>query len=357
MPCAGGADLPKTEYVECEYLHFHSVYAIAILCLVSVWIGMHLASLALMYVKLRQKIILAGQPHYNAIIVVGNILCLACIILAFGDQTTFKCRAKEILVSQGFTMTYLTMALKAYRIDAIFNNKTLIPKQISEAQLIPVIMCGILFDWVLFLIQNQFEPTFGVDRMKEAWFGSYEMNVCTSSGIGVRTLTFAYKATVLIFATVYAYKTRRVSHEFSEARLLFSVIYTCALLGVIGTILTLQANLSSLATAAILAVFVLFCTMMNLVLILPRTLRAYGFNGFNGVWPVSVDMTKQLHTLSAITASPIVGSPPDGLTKTTRSPGMTKNSSVATRSFEYGTGSAEATGEDKLRCRHCGKPR
>ena len=88
-------------------------------------IAIHVVMAFFLFLKRGEKVIKAGQLQFNYIIIVGDIICLSYIFLASGEATDDLCMTRPIIVSLGFTMTFVAMALKAWRIDNIFNNAIL----------------------------------------------------------------------------------------------------------------------------------------------------------------------------------------------------------------------------------------
>ena len=104
-----------------------------------------------LFLKRGEKVIKAGQLQFNYIIIVGDIICLSYIFLASGEATDDLCMTRPIIVSLGFTMTFVAMALKAWRIDNIFNNAILM-KSKPLKEFLMYWLIAVVLDALLFLI-------------------------------------------------------------------------------------------------------------------------------------------------------------------------------------------------------------
>ncbi len=274
--CYGGLPLPATSSVECKYVPGESGMAVAFSVIAGISIAVHLVLLALMFIKSEDKVIKAGQPIFNYLVILGDIVCLCFIFVATGEASDDLCMARPIMVSLGTTISFVAMTIKAYRIDQIFNNN-LVAQVKGLNTVLGYWAAAVLLDAVLFLVYGLVSPIEKTSVVDIESFGPVQHFNCIAGGDTFTVMIVAYKVFLLGIGSMYAYRTRNVSKQFSEAKPLFIVIYNTALMGTIGCGLILSGQLGTAAAMVLQSMAIFIVTTANMaILILPRLLKAMG---------------------------------------------------------------------------------
>ena len=274
--CYGGESLPRPKSIECKYVPEDSSLATAFGVIAGIGIAIHVVTAVFLFLKRGEKVIKAGQLQFNYIIIVGDIICLSYIFIASGEATDDLCMTRPIIVSLGFTMTFVAMALKAWRIDNIFNNAILM-KSKPLKEFLMYWLIAVVLDALLFLIYGIVNPIKRQVNFEEETFGPVSHVECVAGSDSFTVMIVAYKVAIAGFGAMYAWKTRNISKQFSEAKPLFLVIYNTMLIGTIGCGLVLSGQLATDAGYIVECLFIFIGTTANIVmLILPRVLKALG---------------------------------------------------------------------------------
>ena len=277
--CYGGSPLPGKKSVECKYVPGESGMAVAFSVLAGIGIFVHLVAFATMFLKSDDKAIKAGQPIFNYLVILGDIICLCYVFISSGAPTDELCMSRPIIVSLGFTVSFVAMSIKAYRIDQIFNNN-LVAEVKGLSTVVSYWGFAVVIDAVLFLVYGIVSPIEKTATVDIESFGPVSHFECRAGGDTFTVMVVAYKVFLLGIGSMYAWKTRNVSKQFSEAKPLFIVIYNTTLIGTIGCGLILSGQLGTQASMVLQSLAVFICTTANLViLIIPRILKAMGIIG------------------------------------------------------------------------------
>lgn len=271
--CYGGSPLPAATSVDCKHVPDDSALATAFSVLASIGIVVHVIMLAIILIKRKEKVVKAGQMHFNFLIIVGDIISLSYIFIASGEASDDLCMTRPIIVSLGFTISFVAMAIKAWRIDGIFNN-AILGKSKTVNEYLMYWLFAVLVDALLFMIYGLVNPIEKKVTIDVEPFGPVYHNQCVAGTGDFTVMIVAYKIVLLGLGTMYAWKTRNISKQFSEAKPLFIVIYNTTLIGTIGCGLVLSGQLGTDAGFIVEGLSIFICTTANIVLlILPRILK------------------------------------------------------------------------------------
>ena len=95
------------------------------LCVGAFAIAMMLIFIVIVFIYRLKPEMVMGQPPYLILCCIGGIIGITSMCIYPGDWDTNRCRLLATLPSIGFTVMTTSVVLKAWRVDAIFNNKSL----------------------------------------------------------------------------------------------------------------------------------------------------------------------------------------------------------------------------------------
>ena len=270
--CPTGGVLPAAFSVECDHIVMDSVISIVFMCLALVFITVLIAFIACSFLK--QFNMMAGQAMFLVTCNLGGILGLSTILIYPGEWTTSKCRLLVALPSLAFTTIFTSMVLKAWRIDAIFNNKTLLAARIGVVQVFTrfaYIMSLDLILIILFIFVNDVHQT---SHYKSVDGRQISFSECTTDGVYMGYILLLYKFLLLMYGVFLAVRVRKVSQDLSETKYIVYSIYSVAIVGIMGIYLYLFSDLDTEPAFTAFAICVLLVfTMPPCFMMTPRLLE------------------------------------------------------------------------------------
>ena len=270
--CPTGALLPAPFSVECDYIVTESNLSIVFITLSIFFVLVLLAFCG--FVMINQKRIMRGNTMFLIGCNLGGILGILTIVIYPGAWTTDKCRLMVALPSLAFTTIFTSMVLKAWRIDAIFNNKTLLAARIGLPQILSRFLSILCLDLVLifgFVFANNVHQT---SHYKSVDGRQVQYSECTTDGVYMGYILLLYKFLLLVYGVILAVRVRKVSQELSETKYIVYSIYSVAIVGIMGIYLYLFSDMETEAafTAFGICVLLIF-SMPSFFILTPRLIE------------------------------------------------------------------------------------
>ena len=275
--------------VDCDYIPYLSDVGQMFCILTGIFGCFQLVLLAWVCSLRRNLFMIAGQPLFYVLMMVGNFIALLFIPLSIGEWKSTGgnvvfCDLRWAFLCVGMTMSYTAIICKAYRIYAIFNN--LVPVKVVGKDLLPVWALVVLYDVVGFVCKYlTCESEFEVVEATYAE-GTYTSQRCAKHSDVFFVIILMHKVVIMVYGTYLCFNTKKVTGIFSEARSSAILIYNGIMISVTTTIILEFGQLTESERMMVLACSILFCSTGNtIVLVLPRLLKA------SGIW-ASDDLKK-----------------------------------------------------------------
>ena len=269
--CDTGISLPLAVTVECDYVHIDSDVSMAMLTIGALAIALMLVFIVIISIYRARPEIVMGQPPFLILCCLGGIIGITSMCIYPGDWTTLRCRILATLPSIGFTVMTTSVVLKAWRVDAIFNNKSLYMINIGPLEMIKrfAIILGIdVLLLLLFILVNNvhasthFETTDGK---------LVDYTTCTADAFYFGYILLLFKFVLMLYGVMLALRVRSSKTDFSESKYIVYAIYNTAAVAIIGVYLYIFADLDVEPTYQAFGVctFLVF-TITPFIIVLPR---------------------------------------------------------------------------------------
>ena len=134
--CDTGITLPPPVSIECDHIVPDSDIGVAFFSIGIVGAAALVAFILVVLVKYSSPAFVMGQPPFLILCCIGGIVGISTISVYPGTWTTERCRLLAALPSVGFTIMLTSVVLKAWRVDAIFNNKSLYMMRIGAGEML-----------------------------------------------------------------------------------------------------------------------------------------------------------------------------------------------------------------------------
>lgn len=242
------ADLLKSNNdIHCEYVAIDSsigslittiALASALFCIVVLlWLFSHL----------KNESIKMSQPKFLMISVCGAvILCAGCFNLV-GANTDLNCMSRVYTFNLGFTIMFVPLFCKAYRVNAVFNNKALKKVKVSDLDLFKHISLLVSFEIVLLAIWTFYDPLKEVAGRNP----DFEESVCGYEKKGyIGVVNLAYKIALIAYGCLISYRTRNFNSGISEGWYVMGAMYQIGILGLL-TLILMALGIPASATSAV----------------------------------------------------------------------------------------------------------
>lgn len=226
-----------------------------------------LGTLAVLVWNRRKKVIRFSTASFCMIMISGCALgSTAAIPFAYVHE--ISCALRPMMLMAAFTMTYVPLILKTYRIFRIFRNGKITLVNISDSQLTRVFLGFVLVDIIIIVCWMGVPSAQPVPTYRGAL--SSLVQVCDSQyNSTIITIVVVYKSCILVVGIFFAYLTRNVPSLFNESTHIAQVFKSLVLATVVGvTLITFIKDQPSViyAIETLLMCFVSLATAFQLFL-------------------------------------------------------------------------------------------
>lgn len=229
-----------------------------------------LGTLAVLIWNRRKKVIRYSTASFCMIMISGCALG-ATSAIPFAYVNNVSCALRPTLLMLAFTMTYVPLILKTYRVFRLFHNGKITLVNISDSQLTKVFLGFVVIDVVIIacwlgISDAQPIPTMTVHSGKQR---SSQMTCESEYNTIIMTTVAVYKSCILVVGIFFAYLTRNVPSLFNESTHIAQVFKSLVLAVVVGvTIITFIVDQPAViyAIETLVMCFVSLATALQLFL-------------------------------------------------------------------------------------------
>ena len=273
--CDSGIFLPPPKMVECDHIMVDSDIAVALFAVGVVGIAVLAAFIILVLIKYNAPEMIMGQPPFLIVCCIGGIIGLSSILLYAGTWTTLRCRLLATLPSVGFTVMLTSVVLKAWRVDAIFNNKSLYMMNVGPGEMLKRFAGIVSIDIVLLLLFLLVNDVHASTHEETVEGKIVQYTECTADTTYFGYVCLLFKFVLMLYGVMLALRVRSANklNDFAESRFIMVSIYNTAAVALVGAYLVLFSDLDVEARYTAFSVCsLLIFTITPLVMIVPRVL-------------------------------------------------------------------------------------
>ena len=181
-----------------------------------------------------RKVIKYATSTFCIIMAIGATLG-AIAPIPYADSTESACMARPLLPMLAFTLFFVPLVLKTWRVHQLFQSKNFRKQSISDLKLIVMLSAFVLVDIIIYSIWMSTDAR-PVPTRNSVEGSNYQYTVeCTS---GANNSVFAavaiYKGFILLTGSILAYSTRKVPSLFNESKYIAQCQYVLILFMALG---------------------------------------------------------------------------------------------------------------------------
>ena len=220
--------MDKCSPISVDYFRIRNPWAITIILIASVGIILTWAVIIILTFNRSHAVVKASSRELISILLLGIHLCYVMPFFFIIKPSAPICAIRRFGVGFSFSMCFSALLVRTVRIHRIFNRETLTATLVCVKPLSQVV-----FAVVLVLVQVIISVIWlGVEQphVINVYSGvTGELKCNENSYVGL-SLTLGYNAILLALATVYAFLTRNVPHNFNETRFISLTVYSLAVI-------------------------------------------------------------------------------------------------------------------------------
>eukprot|EP00743_Colponemidia_sp_Colp-15_P003694 GILK01003986.1.p1 GENE.GILK01003986.1~~GILK01003986.1.p1 ORF type:complete len:822 (+),score=145.46 GILK01003986.1:31-2466(+) len=256
--CYGGSMLPTPTNIACDFVPLTSSTGLAFTVMSSLMITVGVALVGLVLANHKHAIFKRAQPLFLASIGLGSIMGYMAIMIQSVPKSDSVCLTQPPLLTFGFTLMFGSLFAKTFRIWKILENPKLRRVTVSTWHALGYLAIGLLADAVLLSLWFAVDPPRAVSvATAQPGIGTVNSLHCRSESSIFLVVILFYKLAVLIFGVLLAFKVRKLSSDFHEAKWMGMALYCMFLLSAVALPLLLAVDLSVMAFHVVLCICII----------------------------------------------------------------------------------------------------
>ena len=239
-----------------------------ILVIVALGVIMNIVVLLIMLVGRKKNIWKAAQPMFLAAFGASSIFVNLSTLVFLGENNPSTCLARPWVFNVAFTSLFAILFVKVHRVNALFNNKKMKKVRMGPMVLFRRVSMIIMCEVVIQLVWAIVDPNAAVVELGTGPQGEWvETIVCKSQSPAFAGIAIGFKAMLIIWGCILAWKTRNVHGAFAESKQIMMVMYQIGFLSLIVLLLYYFLNVSAASKVLIQAIVVLCVSLLSAILL------------------------------------------------------------------------------------------
>ena len=265
--------------LEQDHLQSNSPLYIVVILLAAFAITVNIiGGLLVLYLR-KSSMVKLSQPLFTWLIITGDILLDISAISLLGANTYFTCVTRLYLFNASFTLAFVPLLIKSWRVHILFNLNPLAKKKlISNWKLVLATLSFVITDILLLSISSYGigknpRPSSTTQLTKN---GAYaELTYCGYHNNSVLFATeLCYKGVLIVIACYYSIRIRNVVGAIAGSKTVFGIVYNTAFTCLV--IILITRSVTDTVTVIVCeALGICFCTLANAVLLVAPVLYHY----------------------------------------------------------------------------------
>ncbi|RLN86634.1 hypothetical protein BBJ28_00025404, partial [Nothophytophthora sp. Chile5] len=284
--CEGGAALPASVQINCEYMPASSPVFQVVTILAAMLTVLLLVAMVVVFLRREAPIIRRSQYEMLELILVGGIFTCGAAVAYGGRPTKLLCGLRPVLVSMGFTTIFGALVVKSLRVYRVFMRSAMKRVTVTLRMILKLLSFFYLVDVLIFVGWFSVDFPLPTVTTKEAteFRGSVDRITCNSSSFIFTALLIFWKAMLLFVGLYLSFLIRNVSVDFQESHWIFGSAVVVLVASVVILPLTYLVDLPAATYFVFLAGLLLFCTVLIMALmLLPKLMRLQESGGASTV--------------------------------------------------------------------------
>ncbi|KAJ0405234.1 hypothetical protein P43SY_006919 [Pythium insidiosum] len=222
--CVGGAKLPASVRIDCDFMPSSSPTFMAVAVVAGALIALQLAGVVFVFLFRNKPIIKRSQYEFLLLMLAGGILVCAAAIVYAGRPSNAVCAGRPLLISMGFTTVFGSLFVKSLRVYRVFMRTALKRVTVTMWMMIKVFAVFFFVDVLILAVWFIVDfPSPTVEYKPAPGFqGDVDRITCKSSSFMFTALLIFWKAMLLFLGLYISFLVRNVSADFQESIWIFA---------------------------------------------------------------------------------------------------------------------------------------
>ena len=257
--------------LEKDHLDVKSNLYAVVIALASLAMALNIAGGAFIIYLRKASMVKLSQPLFTILIIAGDILLDISAISLLGANTYFTCTTRLYLFNASFTLAFVPLLIKSWRVHILFNLNPLAKKKlISNWKLTLGTLSFVVLDVILLT-----STTFGIGKSPRnksstqlTTNGAYaELTFCGYHNNNVLFATeLCYKGLLILIACYYSIRIRNVVGAIAGGKTVFGIVYNTAFTCLV--IILITRSVTDTVTVIVCeALGICFCTIANAMML------------------------------------------------------------------------------------------
>jgi hypothetical protein len=239
-----------------------------VIVIVALGVLTNLVVLVIMLAGKSKNIWKAAQPVFLAAFGASSIFVNMSTLVFLGENTATTCLTRPWVFNIAFTSLFAILFIKVHRVNALFNNKKMKKVRMGPMVLMTRVATIVIVEVCIQLLWTLIDPNSATIQLGTGPQGEWvETVVCGSETAVFAIAAIGFKALLIVWGCVLAWKTRNVHGAFAESKQIMMVMYQIAFLSLIVLLLYYFLNVTNAAKVLIQAIVVLCVTLLSAILL------------------------------------------------------------------------------------------
>ncbi|KAG0200058.1 hypothetical protein BGX28_006774 [Mortierella sp. GBA30] len=255
---------------------FTSSIGMVIIAIAGLSILFSLATMGIVIVYRESQVIKASSPLFCCLELCGFILLYFSAIMALDIPTDAICLARPFTMNVGFVLVLSNIVAKNFRVYRIFHNIYVTKRVIRDSYLLKIVGSILTVNLIIMTVWFiQTPPTLQQTTLED--FTTYwDCSAQAGKSRPFFVILFIYNVSLLLVATILAYRNRNVAANYNECRQIAFVVYNIFLSGCIAMPTVFLPRDQYLTKFFLSKIVLLFGTTVSLMLMfLPKLWKLF----------------------------------------------------------------------------------
>jgi hypothetical protein len=241
---------------------------LGIIVIVFIGVLINAISLIIMIIGKEKNIWKAAQPMFLGAFAMASIFVNMSTLAFTGENTISNCLARPWVFNLAFTSLFAILFVKVHRVNALFNNKKMKKVRMGPMVLLTRVSMIVGCELVIQIIWTIVDPNTAVVKLGTGPQGEFvETVICQSNSPAFAAISIGFKAILILWGCILAWKTRNVHGAFAESKQIMMIMYQIGFLSLIVLLLYYFLNVSSAAKVLIQSIVVLCVSLISAILL------------------------------------------------------------------------------------------
>ena len=224
----------------------------------------------------RKKVVWrAAQPAFLVLFAIASVAIPIAQLGFLGKNTAETCSSRPWVFNLCFTFMFSILFVKVHRVSLIFNNPSMRKVKMTPIDMLARIFGILILEVIIQACWSLIDANRPMVTTSVGAQGEYvEHTVCSTTTAAFSIISVCFKAILICWGCVLAWKTRNVHGAFAESKALMVTMYNIAFVGIVVLMLYNFLEVNE-PTKVLVQVFgVLWVTIVSTVLVYgPRTFQ------------------------------------------------------------------------------------